>query len=100
MDTIQVVIQKPLFGSYVYVRDIYLKQAIAEHKNLSIIIPSQGQFEHDPRAWIKTGKRMEKVFKIKNRPMVLYGNYADNKPVATSKETHKDKEAETQMSLL
>ncbi len=74
METIDIKITKPIYGTYVGIRDIYLSQALNEKKMLRISIP-QGIAVVDPREWMKTAKRMEKVFKIPNKPMILYANY-------------------------
>jgi hypothetical protein len=74
MKNIIIEIRKPLFGTYVYVRDIYIERAIKRKVNLEIHIP-QGIGICDPIRWKNEGKRMEKVFKRPDEPMVLYGNY-------------------------
>ncbi len=76
MNYIDVNILKPLGGTYVAIRDTYIKQAIREGKWLRITIP-QGVGEHNPREWVKTGKRVEQVFKIPDHPMVLYRNLVE-----------------------
>lgn len=49
---------------------------MAQRRNgkLKVIIPKQGEAIIDVLEWIKTGKKMEKVFKRPNEPMVLWGN--------------------------
>lgn len=67
-------IEKPVYGSYVYIRDKYLDHAIAHKIPLRIEIP-QGIYIIDPKVWIKTGEKIEKVFLIPEHPMKLYGNH-------------------------
>ena len=67
-------IRKPLFKNFAYVREKYLLTAIENGVKIEIRIP-QGAAVVDPKTWMKTGKRMEKVFKFPNSPLVLYGNY-------------------------
>lgn len=71
--TVHVTIQKPLYGTFVYVRDKYLKQAIREHTDITI---HSGEYSCtvSPIRWIMDGKKLEKVFLIPDKPMVLYGN--------------------------
>jgi hypothetical protein len=67
-------IRKPLYDNFVYIRyDKYIRQAIERGAMLKIRIP-QGVGIADPQEWMKTGKRMEKVFKRPDEPMVLFGN--------------------------
>lgn len=84
-----VVIRKPLYHNFVYIRDSILYRAINQHLLLRIRIP-QGMGIADPKKWIKTGKRMEKVFKIPNHPMILYGNYVHVEEPRTKEEILKD----------
>ena len=68
-------IRKPLYDNFVYIRyDKYIRQAIDRGAKLKIRIP-QGIGIHDPEEWMRTGKRMEKVFKRPDEPMVLWGNW-------------------------
>ncbi len=69
----EIIIRKPLYGTKVYIRDKELYEAIDRGQMVRVIIP-QGSALVDPREWIETGHRMEKVFNIPNKPMVLYGN--------------------------
>jgi hypothetical protein len=73
MDTIEVKINKPLYGNFVYIRELYISQAIRKNKKLKIVIPN-GIGIHDPKEWRDTGKKMEKIFRIPSMPMVLWGN--------------------------
>lgn len=74
MGFVDVEIKKPIYGTYVGIRDTYLKQAIRQGKLLKITIP-EGVGIADPREWIKTGKRIEKVFLRPDEPMILYANH-------------------------
>jgi hypothetical protein len=67
-------IRKPLYDNFVYIRDKIIFDAIRNHRVLRITIP-QGTAIVNPENWLRTGKRMEKVFKIPDKPMVLIGNY-------------------------
>lgn len=63
--------QKPFYGTVVAIRDKILLEAIKKKKFL-LVECENGQEVVDPKTWIKEGKRIEKVFKIPERPMVLY----------------------------
>lgn len=63
------IIKKPLYSTFCYIRDVHLRG-----KNLRVVLP-QGEAVIDCKEWIRTGKKMEKVFKIAGKPMVLWGNY-------------------------
>lgn len=72
----KIYIRKPLYetdeGDFVYIRVERLNEAIA-HKELLEVETPRTVARIDPYKWKKEGKRMEKVFKIPNRPMILYG---------------------------
>jgi len=70
---IEVYIQKPVYGSFCYVRDKYLKQAKREGKLLKISCPDASCIV-SWSDWLSDAKRMEKVFLQPTNPMVLYGN--------------------------
>lgn len=93
-ETIQVTIHKPLYDTYVNIRDTYIKQAIRQGKKLEITIP-QGTAIVDPLEWVKTGKVHMQVFRIANKPMRMVGNYV---PIKTEKK--KEKLEIEQMTLL
>ena len=69
----RVEIRKPLHGNFCYIRESLLKQAIKDGKWLEVKVPN-GVGHISPQLWMGTGKRMTKVFKYENNPMVLYGN--------------------------
>jgi len=69
-----VVIEKPLHNTFVYIYDRIIKKAIRHNQLLRIKIP-QGIGTADPKEWIRTGKRIEKVFLRPDEPMILFGNY-------------------------
>ena len=84
MRPVDVTIKKPLFGTFVYIRDKYVNLAIRLGVPMRVTIP-QGTALVDPVKWKKEGKRMEKVFRNPNEPMVLYGGHVplkleDNQP--------------------
>ena len=86
MKTVNITIKKPLYGTFCYIRDIYLKQAIRENKKLRITIP-QGTALHDPKEWVRTGNLMWKIFKIPDKPMELWGNYVK---LEDNEQTHQE----------
>ena len=71
---INVYIQKPVYSSFVYVRDKYLKQAKREGKHLKISCPIASCIV-SPDEWLKDAQKIEKVFLMKDRPMILFGNH-------------------------
>ena len=73
MKYVEVKIRKPLYGNYVYVRDVFVERAISLNKKMRITVPN-GVGIHDPHEWKETGKIMEKIFKRPDEPMILYGN--------------------------
>lgn len=79
MDTIDIVINKPMFGTFVYVRELYILKAQREHRFLKITIPGVAEIICTPSQWLENAKIMDKEFKIKGEPMRLYGNYVVKK---------------------
>lgn len=71
---VEVNIRKPLHGTFVYIRDKYLRQAKLRNIPLQITIP-QGVGIMTYEEFMKGAKQMSKVFKDPEHPMVLYGNY-------------------------
>lgn len=71
---VEVKIEKPLYGTMVYIRDKYLKQAIKENGPLTIICAGK-KYMVGPYKWLEDAKKMEKEFLIPGKPMVLYGNH-------------------------
>lgn len=69
---IEVIIKKPLYGTFVYIRETFVNKAIKTGKVLRVTIP-QGVAIVDPVDLKTNGKRMEKVFLRPDQPMVLYG---------------------------
>jgi hypothetical protein len=94
--TVEIIIHKPLYGSFCYIRDLYVNNAIKYNKKLKITIP-QGTFLCDPVEWKESGKQIEKVFLKPNEPMVLWGNYVVK---LHGSETMADKEREVLQSTL
>ena len=70
---IEVFIKKPIYNNFVYVRDLYLKQAEYTGEKLHIKTP-KGELVCTPEEWKKGAKYMEKVFKYAGEPMKLWGN--------------------------
>lgn len=83
MDYVEVTIHKPLYDTYCNIRDTYLRDAIRSGKMLKINIP-QGSAIVDPKEWIRTGKLHTQVFKIKSKPMRMYGNFIPMKNITNS----------------
>lgn len=71
---VKVEIKKPLYGNFVYINLKVLNTAVRQKQKVEVCLPN-GCAVIDPVEWVKTGKRMEKVFKFPDRPMVLYGNH-------------------------
>lgn len=76
---ITVRITKPLYDTFVYVRELYINRAKQTGQRLRIIT---GKHERicTPQDWLTGAKRMEKVFKDPRNPMVLWGNYVTPRP--------------------
>ena len=72
-NTVDVTIHKPLYDTFVNIRETYVRRAIKEGKLLRITIP-QGTAVVDPKEWIMTGKVHKQVFLRPDEPMILYGN--------------------------
>jgi len=70
----EVIIYKPLYDNYITIRESIVRRAIKNHRLLKITIPQGTAIVH-PEDWLRTGKKMEKIFKIPDKPMVLIGNY-------------------------
>ena len=76
MKTIE--IKKPIYGTYVAIRDKYLKEAQRYRKMLTIATWVNGKrikARVSPSEWKKTGKRIRRVFLIPNHPMTLWANH-------------------------
>ena len=71
MNYIPITINKPLYDNFCYIRDSYIKQASAEGKWLKITTPNGVGFCSP--SWMMGGKKMTKVFKYANNPMILLG---------------------------
>jgi hypothetical protein len=66
-------IHRPIYGSYVGIREKYIWQAKREGKKLFIRIP-QGTAIVSPEKFLRGATRIEKVFLQPDNPMVLYCN--------------------------
>lgn len=73
MDYISVYINKPLYASFVYVRDKYIKEAKNKNCRLKISCPTETCLVTADE-WLKDAKMIEKEFLIPGHPMKLYGN--------------------------
>lgn len=71
---VEIEIKKPLYGSMVYIRDKYLKQAMKENGPINIICDGK-KYMISPYEWTSDAKKMEKEFLIPGKPMILYGNH-------------------------
>jgi len=70
---IEVFIEKPIYGNFVYVRDSYLNKAERTGDKLRIKTP-KGGIVCTYEQWKHGAKYMEKVFKRPDEPMKLWGN--------------------------
>ena len=66
----EIEILKPLHGRYICIRESYLLSG----PRMKVKIP-QGESEIDTSEWMKTGKKMEKVYLYEDRPMILWCGY-------------------------
>lgn len=73
MNPIKINIHKPLFGYTACVRRESLMEAIRNGVKVELTIGDRTELI-DPKEWMETGQRVEQVFKIPTRPMVLYRN--------------------------
>ena len=78
-------IKKPLYDNFVNLRKSLLLRAIKDGELIKVSIP-QGSAIVSPVWWLKTGKEVEQVFKIPDRPMKLVGNFTPIKPKQTEDE--------------
>jgi hypothetical protein len=83
-------IRKPLYGSFVNLREDHLKQAIKKGEAFYVSIKGGPKVKIDPQEWIRTGKKAEQVFRFKDRPMKLVGNYVQTIPITESRESKKE----------
>jgi hypothetical protein len=64
-------IRKPIYGNYCGIRDKYIFQSKKYHKDLRITTPL-GVTTISPTKFMQGADRIEKVFLIPDRPMVLW----------------------------
>lgn len=76
-NTIRINIDKPLYGSYVAIRDIYLKKGkllIVKAKKLE-----GDKYEYEcrvtPKEWLKTAVKKPEIHLIPDKPMIMYYNH-------------------------
>lgn len=73
-NTIRIKAEKPHADGRFYIRDKYLREA--RNTGRKIVVEHDGnKFMFTYREWMEEAKRMEKVYLIPDRPMVLFGNY-------------------------
>ena len=68
---LEVFIKKSLNDNYVFIRREILTTAIRNGNKLKVIIPG-GEEIINPTKWLK-GKKIEKIFKRPDEPMILFG---------------------------
>ena len=68
---ISVEIKKPIYANYVGIREKYIRMAQKYHEDLRITTPN-GVTTISPTRYLQGADRIEKVFLIPDRPMVLY----------------------------
>ena len=73
---VEIRINKPLYGTMAYIRDTYINRAKKLNIPLRIVLP-EGTAEYSAKEWLKGAKRMEKVFLIPDKPMVLFGKIVE-----------------------
>lgn len=72
--SIHIEIEKPVYGTFVYIRDKYIIQAKKTNKKL--IIKTAGITGIcTAKEWLKNSEKIKKVYLIPNQPMVMYGNH-------------------------
>jgi hypothetical protein len=82
-------IRKPIFANYCGIRELYIRQAQKYHKDLKVITPN-GIGIVSPTKFLQGAERIEKVFLIPDRPMVLYANHVKVDPIESEKPTVED----------
>ena len=73
MQTIDVIINKPLYDNFVNINSSVVNKAIRLGLKMKVTIP-KGTVIVDPVLWKKNGRVMKKVFLRPDEPMILYGN--------------------------
>jgi hypothetical protein len=64
-------IMKPIYDKVVYVNEKLIKAAKKAKVQLRVECPG-GSSVYDPAEILLNGRKIEKVFKIKEKPMILY----------------------------
>ncbi len=85
MEVIKINFRKPLYDNFINLNGAIVEKAIRERKMLDITVPN-GTAIVDPNEWKRTCKISKKVYKYKDRPMILYGN---NVPIPVPKKAAK-----------
>lgn len=74
--TIRIKIEEPPIAGVFYIRDKWLDKA--KRFNKKIVLEYEGQiYITSYKEWMKGAKKMEKVFLIPDRPMLLWGQYIE-----------------------
>jgi hypothetical protein len=73
MGEIEIIIRKPIYNNFVYIRAEKVELARARKWNLKITTPA-GSGTYTADEWIKGSKTMDKVFLRPDEPMRLIGN--------------------------
>ena len=84
MNLVTVNIQKPLYGTFCYIRSEIVEGAIRSGSKMEVVLP-RGKAIVDPIKWKNTGKVMRKVFKFPDNPMILIGNHVELPNVPSGK---------------
>lgn len=74
-DEIQIIIHKPVYGTFVYIRKAYIEEAMKQVIPLHIIIDNIGEAYLSGESWLDGSQMIEKEFLIPGKPMKLYGNH-------------------------
>lgn len=74
MRYLNITINKPIYANYCGIREKYIWQAKRQKKMLRITTPN-GVGTISPTKFMKGAERIEKVFLIPDKPMVLYANH-------------------------
>ncbi len=71
---IQIIARKFLYSTFFNIDARIIEKAIRTNEHLEIITP-KGTVVWDARTWKRTGKESKQVFRFKDNPLRLIGNY-------------------------
>lgn len=74
-ESLHIHIKKPIYGTCVSLNSKIIKYAIDTGRLLKVSCFSKGSYYEEiisPSEWVWKSKRFEKVYKVKNKPMVFY----------------------------